>query len=199
MFKCRFLRIQTMSFIEIVPHSCKCDFSKTHLQYDARILFRSDPFRYTVEVRIRKCSHFVIKSESQRQIRIKNRNFPRYLQLSCKAISLAKCFSPCFFKSESRRVSWPKPSRKVGPKREKVMTCMANVIVLKCVFWNQEAARAKMSEKSSKIKKVPKKVMIWSVWKENILTNQLLTWDEKTLSPKISNLVQSKIACECIF
>ena len=134
MFKCRFLRIQTIRFIEIVHHSCKCDFSKTHLQSDARILFQPDPFQYTVESRIRKCSHFVSKSESQRQILIKNRNFPRYLQLSCKAISLAKCFSSFFFKSESRRVSWLKPSRKVGPKREKVMTCMANVIVSKFVF-----------------------------------------------------------------
>ena len=154
-----------------------------------------DSFRYTVESRIPKCSDSVIKSESHRQFLFKNRNFPRYLQLSCKAISLAKCFSLFFFKSESRRVSWPKPSRKVGPKREKVMTCMANVIVSKFVFWNQEAARAKMSEKSSKIKKVPQKVMVWAVWKENIPTNQLLTWDEKTFFPKISNLVQSKIAC----
>ena len=67
-----------MSFIEIVNLSCKCGFYKTHLQYDARIFFQPDPFRYTVEARIRKCSHFVIKSESHRQILFKNRNFPRY-------------------------------------------------------------------------------------------------------------------------
>ena len=112
MFKCRFLRIQTMSFIKIVHLSCKCDFSKTHLQYDARILFQPAPFRYTVESRIQKCSDSVIKSESHRQILIKKRNFPHYLQLSCKAISLAKCFFINFFKSESRGASWPKPSRK---------------------------------------------------------------------------------------
>ena len=117
MFKCRFLRIQTTSFIKIVHLSCKCDFSKTHLQYDARILFQPVSFRYTVEARIQKCSHSVMKSESHRQILIKNRNFPRYLQLSCKAISLAKCFFINFFKSESRGASWPKPSRKLGSKR----------------------------------------------------------------------------------
>ena len=117
MFKCWFLRIQTMNFIEIVYLYCKCDFSKTHLQYDARILFQPDPFQYTVESRIRKCSHFVIKSESQRQILIKNCNFPRYLQLSCKAISLAKHFPIHFFKSESRGPSWHKSSKKDGSKR----------------------------------------------------------------------------------
>ena len=112
MFKCRFLRIQTMSFIQIAHVSCKCDFSKTHLQYDARILFRPNSFRYTVESRIQKCSNSVIKPESHRQIVIRNRNFPSYLQLSCKGISLAKCFFIKFFKSESRGASWPKPSRK---------------------------------------------------------------------------------------
>ena len=39
MLKCRFLRIQIMGFIKIVHLSCKCNFSKTHLQYDARIHF----------------------------------------------------------------------------------------------------------------------------------------------------------------
>ena len=96
MFKCRFLRIQTMSFIKIVHLSCKCDLSKTHLQYDARILFQPVSFRYTVESRIPKYSESVIKSESHRQILVKNRNFPRYLQLSCKAISLANCFYKIF-------------------------------------------------------------------------------------------------------
>ena len=105
-----------MNFIEIVHHFCKCDFSKTHLQYDARILFQPDPFRYTVESRIQKCSDSVVKSESHRQILIKNRNFPRYLQLSCKAISLANFFRTLNFKSESRGASWPKPSRKAGSK-----------------------------------------------------------------------------------
>ena len=81
-----------MSSIEIVYLSCKCDFSKTHLQYDARILFQPVSFRYTVESRIPKYSESVIKSESHRQILVKKRNFPRYLQLSCKAISLAIFF-----------------------------------------------------------------------------------------------------------
>ena len=116
MFKYRFLRIQTISFIEIVYLSCKCDFSKTHLQYDARILFQPAPYRYTVESRIPKCSDSVIKSESHRQFLFKNRNFPRYLQLSCKAISLANFFRTLNFKSESRGASWPKPSRKAGSK-----------------------------------------------------------------------------------
>ena len=93
MFKYRFLRIQTISFIEIVYLSCKCDFSKTHLQYDARILFQPAPVRYTVESRIPKSSDSVVKSESNRQTVIKNDNFLRYLQLSCKAISLAIFFA----------------------------------------------------------------------------------------------------------
>ena len=101
-----------MSFIEIVYLSCKCDFSKTHLQYDARILFQPVSFRYTVESRIPKCSESVIKSESHRQILVKKRNFPRYLQLSCKAISLANFFRVQNLKSESRRDSWPKSSWK---------------------------------------------------------------------------------------
>ena len=98
MFKYRFFRIQTMSFIEIVHLSCKCDFSKTHLQHGAWIFFQPDPFRYTVESRIQKCSDSVIKSESHQQILVKKSNFPHYLQLSCKAISLAKCFSFFFSK-----------------------------------------------------------------------------------------------------
>ena len=116
MFKYRFLRIQTISFIEIVYLSCKCDFYKTHLQYDARILFQPAPYRYTVESRIPKCSDSVIKSESQRQFLFKNRNIPRYLQLSCKAISLAIFFRTQIFKSESRRPSWPKPPRNTWSK-----------------------------------------------------------------------------------
>ena len=111
MFKCRFSRIQTTNFIEIVYLSCKCDFSKTHLQYDARILFQPAPVRYTVESRIPKGSDSVIKSESHRQTLIKNVNFLHYLQLSCKAISLAIFFRTQNFKSESRRPSWHKPSR----------------------------------------------------------------------------------------
>ena len=47
-FKYRFLRIQTMSFIQIVHLSCKCDFSKTHVQYDVIILFQPGSFRYTL-------------------------------------------------------------------------------------------------------------------------------------------------------
>ena len=117
MFKYRFLRIQTMRFVEIVHHSRKCDFSKTHLQYDARILFQPGPFRYTVEARVRKCSHFVIKSESQRQILIKNRNFPHYLQLLCKAISLGKCFFIKISKSESRGAHGPNHRENLGSKR----------------------------------------------------------------------------------
>ena len=114
MFKCLFLRFQTMSFIKIVHLSCKCNFSKTHLQYDARILFQPAPFRYTVESRIQKCSDSVMKSESHRQILIENRTFSRYLQLSCKAISLAKCFFINIFKNGSRGDSCPKWSRKTG-------------------------------------------------------------------------------------
>ena len=117
MFKCLFLRFQTTSFIKILHFSCKCIFSKTHLQYDTRILFQPAPFRYTVESRIQKCSNSMIKSESHRQILIKNRNFPYYLQLLCKAISLAKCFFINFSKSESRGPSWPKHRENVGSKR----------------------------------------------------------------------------------
>ena len=116
MFKCRFSRIQSTDFIEIVYLSCKCDFSKTHLQYDARILFQPAPVRYTVESRIPKSSDSVVKSESHRQTVIKNGNFLRYLQLSCKAISLAIFFRTQNFKSESRRPSWPKPSRNTWSK-----------------------------------------------------------------------------------
>ena len=39
-------------------------------------------------------------------------HFPRYLQLSCKAISLANFFRVQNLKSESRRDSWPKSSWK---------------------------------------------------------------------------------------
>ena len=117
MFKCRFSRIQSTDFIEIVYLSCKCDFSKTHLQYDARILFQPVPVRYTVESRIPKGCDSVNKSESHRQTLIKIVNFLHYLQLSCKAISLAKHFTVNFFKSESRGPSWPKSSKKDGSKQ----------------------------------------------------------------------------------
>ena len=134
MFKYRFFRIQTISFIEIVYLSCKCDFSKTHLQYDARILFQPAPYRYTVESRIPKCSDSVIKSESHRQFLFKNRNFPRYLQLSCKAISLANFFRTLNFKSESRGAHGLNHREKLGPKRLKVVACMANIIFSKSIF-----------------------------------------------------------------
>ena len=56
-----------------------------------------------------------------------------------------------------------------------------------------------MSEKSSKIKKVPQKVMVWAVWKENILTNQLLTWDEKRFPRKYQILCKAKSLANSFF
>ena len=64
-----------MNCIEIMELYCKCDFSKTHLQYDATILFQPAPVRYTVEARIQKSSDSIVKSESHRQILVKNGNF----------------------------------------------------------------------------------------------------------------------------
>ena len=116
MFKYRFLRIQTMSFIQIVHLSCKCDFSKTHLQYDARILFQPDPFRYTVESRIRKCSDFVIKSESHRQILVKNRIFHVICNSRAKRFRLRFFFALKISKVNLGGASCLKPSRKTWSK-----------------------------------------------------------------------------------
>ena len=87
----------------------------------------------------------------------------------------------------------------LGSKRLKVVAWMANIINSKIIFRNQEADQPKMIEKSSKIKNVAQKVMVWTVSKENILTDLLLTWDQKTFFSKMSILVQSKNACEITF
>ena len=98
MFKCRFLRIQTMDFIKIVHLSCKCDFSKTYLQYDARILLQPAPFRYTVESRIQKCSDSVIKSESHQQILVKKATFHAICNFRAKRFRLRNVFHQYFQK-----------------------------------------------------------------------------------------------------
>ena len=126
-------------------------------------------------------------------------HFPRYLQLSCKAISLANFFRTQNVKSESRGDSWPKPLRKAGSKTVESCGMNGKYNIFKIDFLKSGSWPAQNDRKVIKNQKNPQKLTIWAFSKENILTNLLLTWDQKIFFSKMSILVQSKNACEFIF